>query len=108
MKETQAFIRPDKLNDVYDVLRTEGYCCLTVFEGEGTGKYTDANKDWPSLQHPFMHSKVAKLEMVCQDENVEKVAEIIHQHGSTGHSGDGLIIFPMWGKSSASGMAKKD
>ena len=91
MKEIQAFIRPEKLNPVFDALKHEGFCCMTVFEGEGTGKYTDPTKDWPSLKFPYLHSKVVKIEMVCNNENVDRVIEIIHQYGSTGTSGDGLI-----------------
>lgn len=90
MKKIQAFIRPERLNKVYDALKSEGYC-LTVFEGEGTGKYTDPKKDWPSLKFPYMHSKIVKLEMICKDDSVEKVCNIMHENGSTGEKGDGLI-----------------
>ncbi|MBL1232506.1 MAG: P-II family nitrogen regulator [Vicingaceae bacterium] len=91
MKEIQAFIRPEKLNDIYKALEKEGHCCLTIFNGEGTGKYTDQSKDWPSFKHPFLHSKMVKIEMVCKKEAVKKVTEIIQESGSTGESGDGLI-----------------
>jgi len=91
MKEIKAFIRPEKLSEVYDALNKAGFCCLTVFTGEGTGKYTDPKKDFPSLNFPYLHSKVVKLEMVTKDENADEAARIIQQQGSTGTSGDGLI-----------------
>lgn len=91
MKEIQAFIRPEKLNKVFGVLRKEGFSSLTVFQGEGAGEYTDPQKDWPSLEFPYLHSRVIKLEMVCKDENVEKVCEIFQQQGRTGSRGDGLV-----------------
>jgi nitrogen regulatory protein P-II 1 len=91
MKEVKAFVRPDRLSDIVHHLRQEGVCCLTVFEGEGTGHYTDEREDFPSLKHPFSHSKIEKLELVIPDRQVEKVLEIIHKNGKTGYSGDGII-----------------
>ena len=60
MKEIKAFVRPNRLPDIVNHLRQEGICCLTVFEGEGTGHYTDERKDFPSLRHPFSHAKKVK------------------------------------------------
>lgn len=91
MKEIKAFIRSEKFNHVYEALRKEGYCCLTVFEGEGTGKYTAKSKGWPSLKFPYLHSKVTKLEMVCKKEDLNRIIQIIRENASSGRSGDGLI-----------------
>lgn len=91
MKELKAFVRPSRLTDIVNKLRQEGFCCLTVFEGEGTGDYSDSKEEWPSLKHPFSHSKIAKIEMVIPDVKVNKAMEIIHENGETGNSGDGII-----------------
>lgn len=91
MKEIKAFVRPERLSEIVAQLRKEGFCCLSVFEGEGTGHYTDRKKEWPSLDHPFLHSKIAKIEMVISPEKAERVIRIIHEHGKTGYPGDGLI-----------------
>lgn len=91
MKEIKAFVRPKRLSDIVLKLKNAGVCCLTVFEGEGTGHYVNPNKEWPSLKHPYLHSKIAKLEIVVRRQDVEKVIKIIHEEGKTGSSGDGLI-----------------
>lgn len=91
MKEIKAFVRPERLADIIIHLRDEGFCCVTVFEGEGTGHYIDKDKEWPSLNHPFLHSKVSKMELVVPSEDVDHVIKIIHEYGKTGHRGDGLI-----------------
>tara|TARA_R110001592_G_scaffold64751_5_gene198893 strand:+ start:2666 stop:3010 length:345 start_codon:yes stop_codon:yes gene_type:complete len=91
MKEIKAFVRPDRLSDIVNHLREEGICCLTIFEGEGTGHYTDEHNDFPSLRHTFSHSKIEKLEIVVPDMKVEKTLKIIHEYGKTAHSGDGII-----------------
>jgi nitrogen regulatory protein P-II 1 len=91
MKEIKAYVRPDRLSDIVNHLHEVGICCLTIFEGEGTGHYTDERKDYPSLRHTFSHSKIEKLEIVIPDNQVEKALEIIHKNGKTGNSGDGII-----------------
>jgi len=91
MKEIKAFVRPKRLTDIVNKLRQEGFLGLTVFEGEGTGRYSDNRKKWSSLSHPFSHSKIAKIEMVISDEKVGKAMQIIHENGETGYPGDGII-----------------
>jgi nitrogen regulatory protein P-II 1 len=91
MKEIKAFVRPGKIQEVVSNLRKAGHLSLTVFKGEGTGDYTDPDKEWPSLDLPFLHSKVIKLEIVCDNNDVNSIVELIRTHGRTGKSGDGLI-----------------
>ena len=91
MKEIKAFIRPFKAKEVCKALRTNGFCCMTLTECEGTGVYTDPSEDFPTFQFPFMHSKVVKIEIVCQDADMEPIIKIIQKNGKTGRSGDGII-----------------
>jgi nitrogen regulatory protein P-II 1 len=91
MKEIKAFIRPEKINAVALNLRKNGYCCFTVFEGDGSGNYSDPKKEYPSLKHPYLHNKVAKLEIVCNKKDEKAIVQIIKEHAYTGKSGDGLI-----------------
>ncbi|MDX1828843.1 MAG: P-II family nitrogen regulator [Lutibacter sp.] len=91
MKEIKAFIRPEKLNFVAQNLKKEHFCCFTVFEGEGVGDYADPDTEFPSLNFPFLHNKVVKIELVCDKKNVDNIVQTIREHAKTGHSGDGLI-----------------
>ncbi len=91
MKEIKAFVRPNRLTDIVNKLKEEGFLGLTVFEGEGTGRYSDNRKEWSSLSHPFSHSKIAKIEIVISDEKVNKAMQIIHENGKMGYPGDGII-----------------
>lgn len=92
MKEIKAFVRPSEINDIYASLKENGYCCVTVTECEGTGKYSDPeNANLPSRNIPSMHSKVLKLEIVSRDKDTESIVAIIKQHGRTGRRGDGII-----------------
>ncbi|MEX0770377.1 MAG: P-II family nitrogen regulator [Balneolaceae bacterium] len=92
MKLIKAYIRPMLLEDVYSALRKEGYCCMTVFEGEGTGRYSDPDHQHGSLNFPAMHTHVVKIEIAAETDDVDTIIEIIREHGHTGHKGDGIVF----------------
>jgi len=91
MKEIKAFIRTNKVNDVAMNLQKGGFYCFSIFEGEGSGNLSDPDKEYPSLEHPFLHYKIAKLEIVCNKADENTIVKIIKEHAHTGKSGDGLI-----------------
>lgn len=91
MKEIKAFIRTNKVNDVALQLQKNSFCCFSVFEGDGSGNFSDPDKEYPSLRHPYLHYKIAKLEIVCDKADEKAIIKIIKEHAYTGKSGDGLI-----------------
>jgi nitrogen regulatory protein P-II 1 len=93
MKLIKAYIRHRKTEEVYNALKNEGYCCMTFVGCEGTGKYSDHEKEHISNKYPFADAyKVIKLEMLVADEHVKPVVDIIRKNGRTGYRGDGMII----------------
>ena len=91
MKEIKAFVKPFKVNDILNQLLQAGFPNITVSMAEGTGNF---NSEESSLSTHFSitDSKVAKIEIVCNDSEVEKIVEIISTKGRTGNSGDGIIF----------------
>lgn len=92
MKLIKAYIRPKLLEDVYAALRREGYCCMTVFEGEGTGQYRDPSDQHGSLTFPAMHTQVVKIEIAATEKDTAPIIEIIKSRARTGRRGDGIIF----------------
>lgn len=92
MKIVKAYIRPILLEEVYKALRAKGHCCITVFKGEGAGKFSDPDKQHGSLNFPAMHSHIVELEIASPKEHVESIIETIQQTASTGARGDGIIF----------------
>jgi len=93
MKLVKAYIRHRKTEEVYEALKKSGYCCMTFVECEGTGKYTDQEKEHISDKYPYAGTyRVIKLEILVANEHVESVVEIIRRNGKTGYRGDGMII----------------
>ena len=93
MKLIKAYIRQRKAEDVYTELKHKGYHSMTFVECEGTGKYSDHEKEHLSEKYPFADAwRVVKLEILVAKEHVNMVVEIIRKNGRTGYRGDGMII----------------
>lgn len=93
MKLIKAFIRYRMAENVYKALKQAGYCCMTFVQCEGTGQYSDHEKQHISDKYPFAEAyRVIKLEILVAGEQVESVVEIIRLNGRTGYRGDGMIM----------------
>jgi len=91
MKEIKAMIRPEMFETVFSNLRSKGYCCVTVYHGEGIGRHGNPDKLNVSLDFPFLHSKVTKIEILVDDDHEEEVMQIIQKAACTNNKGDGII-----------------
>ncbi len=93
MKLIKAYIRHRKSKEVYNALKKNGFCCMTFVECEGTGRYSDLEKEHISEKYPFADAyRVVKLEILIASEHIDLVVEIIRKNGRTGYRGDGMII----------------
>jgi nitrogen regulatory protein P-II 1 len=90
MKEIKAFVKPFKVNDIFHHLLEAGYPNLTVSMAEGTGNLENTDIS-VSTQFSITNSRVAKIEIVCNKSEVNKIITIISEKGRTGNPGDGLI-----------------
>ncbi|NOX21068.1 MAG: P-II family nitrogen regulator [Nitrospirae bacterium] len=88
MKMVRAFIRPEKEQEVVQALEGAGFPSVTKMPVFGRGKQK-------GLQiGPIHYDELPKtlLMIVVEDQEVEKVVEIIHQKARTGFIGDGKIF----------------
>ena len=93
MKLIKAYIRNRKMEAVFNALEKAGFCCMTFVECEGTGQYSDHEKEHISSKYPFANAyRVIKLEILIEEKNVKNVVDLIRQSGRTGYSGDGMIL----------------
>lgn len=90
MKEIKAFVKPFKVNEIFHHLLEAGFPNLTVSMAEGTGNLENSDPS-VSTQFSITDSQVAKIEIVCNKENVDKIVAIISEQGRTGNPGDGII-----------------
>lgn len=93
MKLITAYVRHRKTEEVYKVLRNEGYHSMTFIECEGTGRYADRSKEHISEKYSFADAyRVIKLEMLVSDKDINKVVSLIRKSARTGYPGDGMIL----------------
>lgn len=90
MKETKAFVKPNRIQKVIEALSDSGFKSMTLSQGEGTGAFK-AKGASPSLDFHVTDSPVVKLELVCQNEEAQKAINIIVENGKTPEPGDGII-----------------
>jgi nitrogen regulatory protein P-II 1 len=92
MKYLLAFIPPDVLHRVTEALIRQHVHGMTVSEARGFGQEHDAahpeHREYPGLEL----TKKVRLEIVCHDEEVERVLHAIYAAGHTGHVGDGKVF----------------
>ncbi len=90
MKEIKAFIKPSQVTKVVEALEVSGFKSLTLSKGEGTGSHERPDASL-NLEFFFANSLVVKLELVCQNEEVEKATQLICENARSHEPGDGII-----------------
>ncbi len=92
MKYLLAFIPPDVLHRVKDSLVGKHIHGLSVSEARGFGQEHDASHpDYRELIGTELTKKM-RLEIICHDDEVERILEAIYAAAHTGHPGDGKVF----------------
>jgi nitrogen regulatory protein PII 1 len=88
MKMVMAILRPNKLNEVTDALNNVGIVALTEMSVRGRGRQKGIKIGEMS------YDKLPKemLLIIADNNDVEKIIQIISETGKTGNIGDGKIF----------------
>src|SRR6056297_3439108 len=92
LKEVQAYIRQERINEVIAALEEVGICGMTVIKVAELAEWADPEKSKFSVKYADKHVSALKIELVCTQEKVEPVIKAIRKVASTGHPGDGKIF----------------
>lgn len=92
MKKIEAIIRTEKLGDIKNALAIAGFIGLTIYEVKGRGRQKGVVLQYRTQEYRVDLLAKTKIELVVDDEDVEKVIEIICTSGKTGNIGDGKIF----------------
>jgi len=92
MKRVEAIIRPSKLEDIKDALKTNNINGVTISQVMGCGQ----QRGWKEYHRgtEITTNVLPKIEVkiVVEDERVEEVIELITAIARTGEVGDGKIF----------------
>jgi len=94
MKKIEAIIRESKFNEVKQVLIKLGVQGMTTYDvrGRGTQIGQSVPSDHPSSGYDDDLVPKKKIEIVCIDEEVNKIINSISIHAKTDLIGDGKIF----------------
>jgi nitrogen regulatory protein P-II 1 len=92
MKKIEAIIKPFKLDDVKDRLRTIGVQGMTVSEVKGFGRTGGKKEVYRGSAYVVDFVPKVRVQIVVSDEMVRDVVDALRQVAATGQIGDGKIF----------------
>ena len=92
MQKVEAIIKPFKLDEVKEALNGSGIQGITVSEVKGFGRQKGHTELYRGAEYVVDFLPKIKLEVVVQDDQVDRVITAIQEAANTGRIGDGKIF----------------
>ncbi|WP_351122385.1 nitrogen regulatory protein P-II [Shewanella sp. T24-MNA-CIBAN-0130] len=92
MKKVEAIIKPFKLDDVRESLAEIGITGMTVSEVKGFGRQKGHTELYRGAEYMVDFLPKVKIELVIQDDLLERAIDAIVDIARTGKIGDGKIF----------------
>mgnify|MGYP001569152907 CR=1 FL=1 len=92
MKKIEAIIKPFKLEDVKDSLVESGITGMTVSDVKGYGRQQGHSELYRGAEYIVDFLAKTKIELIVNDEDVDKTISAISEAAKTGKIGDGKIF----------------
>jgi len=92
MKKIEAVIKPFKLEDVKEALVESGVTGMTVTDVKGYGRQQGHSELYRGAEYIVDFLAKIKIELIVNDEDVEKTISTISEAAKTGKIGDGKIF----------------
>jgi len=92
MKKIEAFIRPEKLEDIKQILDTLHLNGLTITQVMGCGNQKGWKEFVRGAEVDYNFLQKLKIELYVLDEQVESVVDSLIKKAHTGEFGDGKIF----------------
>ena len=92
MKKIEAVLKPFKLDEVREALSEIGVTGLTVTEVKGFGRQKGHTELYRGAEYVVDFLPKVKVEVILQDDLVERAIEAIVKAARTGKIGDGKIF----------------
>jgi nitrogen regulatory protein PII len=91
MKLITAVIKPFKLDEVKDALKSNGVTGITVTEVRGFGRQGGHTETYRGAEYKIDFVPKASLSIVIDDEQVDAIVDVIASAARTDKIGDGKI-----------------
>jgi nitrogen regulatory protein P-II 1 len=91
MKLIIAIVKPFKVDDVKEALREVGVAGLTVSDARGFGRQRGHTEVYRGAEYQVDFVPKSRIEVMCDDEQVDGVIDAIIKSARTGKIGDGKV-----------------
>lgn len=91
MKLVTAIVKPFKVDDVKDALRSIGVLGLTVSEARGFGRQGGHTETYRGAEYTVEFVPKVRLEIVVDSTDADKVVDTLCSSAATGKIGDGKV-----------------
>ena len=91
MKLVVAIVKPHRLDEVKEALRDAGVNGLTTTEVEGFGRQRGHTEVYRGAEYQVDFVPKVKVEVLCDDDQVQGVVDAVTKAARTGKIGDGKI-----------------
>ena len=91
MKLVTAIVKPFKLDDVKDALKSTGVAGMTVSEVRGFGRQGGHTETYRGSEYQIDFVPKSRLDIIVDDAEVERVVDVIVGAAATGKIGDGKV-----------------
>ncbi len=92
MKKIEAIIKPFKLEEVKEALHEVGLSGITVLEAKGFGRQKGHTELYRGAEYVVDFLPKVKIEVVLEDDMLDRAVEAIQRAAATGRIGDGKIF----------------
>ena len=86
-----AIIKPYRLEEVREAIRTAGIIGLTVSEVQGYGRQGGKTETFRGSEYTIDFVPKVRVEVLVKDDEVDKIIDVIAEAGRTGKIGDGKL-----------------
>ena len=92
MKKIEAIIKPFKLDEVKEALQEIGLQGITVLEAKGFGRQKGHTELYHGAEYVVDFLPKVKIELVLDDDMLDRAVDAIQQAAHTGRIGDGKVF----------------
>ncbi len=91
MKVITAVVKPHRLDEVKEALRSAGVQGLTVTEASGYGRQRGHTEVYRGAEYTIDLVPKVRIEVLVEDDDAEQIIEAIVKAARTGKIGDGKV-----------------
>jgi nitrogen regulatory protein P-II 1 len=92
MKLIVAMIRPSRLDEVKESLRSAGVAGMTVSEIQGFGRQRGHTEVYRGAEYQVDFVPKVRVEVIAEDDEADVVLKTITEAARTGRIGDGKVM----------------